>query len=54
MIFLIGLIALNISLFEDTLNGPNQLALLFSGAVAAVIGILYGNNWKDILEGINF
>ena len=53
MIFLIGLIALNISLFEDTLNGPNQLALLFSGAVAAIIGILYGNNWKDILEGIS-
>ena len=53
MIFLIGLIALNISLFEDTLNGPNQLTLLFSGAVAAIIGILYGNNWKDILEGIS-
>ena len=53
MIVLIGLIALNVSIFEDTLKGPNQLALLFSGAVAAIIGILYGNNWKDILEGIS-
>ena len=53
MIVLIGLIALNISIFEDTLNGPNQLALLFSGALAVIIGILYGSNWKDILKGIS-
>ena len=53
ILFLIGLLSINVSIFEDTLKGPNQLALLFSGAVAAIIGILYGNNWKDILEGIS-
>ena len=54
ILFLIGLISINVYLYgDDSLGGSNQLALLFSGALAAIIGILYGNNWKDILEGIS-
>ena len=54
ILFLIGLLSINVYLYgDDSLGGSNQLALLFSGALAAIIGILYGNNWKDILEGIS-
>ena len=54
ILFLIGLLSINVYLYGDnSLGGSNQLALLFSGAVAAIIGIFYGNHWKDILEGIS-
>ena len=54
ILFLIGLISINVYLYGDeSLGGSNQLALLFSAALAAIIGIFYGNNWKDILEGIS-
>jgi NhaC family Na+:H+ antiporter len=54
ILFLIGLLSINVYLYgDDSLGGSNQLSLLFSGALAAIIGILYGNNWKDILEGIS-
>ena len=54
ILFLIGLLSINVYLYgDDSLGGSNQLALLFSGALAAIIGVLYGNNWKDILEGIS-
>ena len=54
ILFLIGLLSINVYLYgDDSLGGSNQLSLLFSGTLAAIIGILYGNNWKDILEGIS-
>tara|TARA_B100000700_G_scaffold291686_1_gene350926 strand:- start:1392 stop:2951 length:1560 start_codon:yes stop_codon:yes gene_type:complete len=54
ILFLIGLLSINVYLYgDDSLGGSNQLALLFSGSLAAIVGILYGNNWKDILEGIS-
>ena len=54
ILFLVGLLSINVYLYgDDSLGGSNQLALLFSGALAAIIGILFGNNWKDILEGIS-
>ena len=54
ILFLIGLLSINVYLYgDDSLGGSNQLSLLFSAAFAAIIGILYGNKWKDILEGIS-
>ena len=54
ILFLIGLLSINVYLYGDnSLGGSNQLSLLFSGTLAAIIGVLYGNNWKDILEGIS-
>ena len=54
ILFLIGLLSINVYLYgDDSLGGSNQLALLFSGALAAIIGTIYGNKWKDILEGIS-
>jgi Na+:H+ antiporter, NhaC family len=39
-------------MYENAIGGANQLALLFSGALAASIGIYYGSKWKNIIEGI--
>ena len=37
---------------DDAIGGANQLALLFSGALAAIIGMSYGSKWENIIEGI--
>ena len=36
---------------ENSLGGPNQIALLFSAAIAIIIGIINGQ-WKNILNTI--
>ena len=52
ILFLIILLSINVVMYEDPISGSNQLALLLSGALAAVIGLYYGSKWKDIMEGI--
>lgn len=37
---------------DDALSGSNQFILLISGAVAAMVGVLNGFGWKDIIAGI--
>lgn len=54
IIFLIGLLSVNVYLFGDnSLGGANQLALMFVGAVAVIIGLATGQKWENILEGIS-
>ena len=54
IIFLIILLSINVYLYgDDSLGGANQLALLLAGAVAVIIGIKSGSNWKTIIEGIS-
>jgi NhaC family Na+:H+ antiporter len=53
IIFLMILLTLNVAIYNDAVNGANQLALLFSGALAAIIGVNYGAKWKTIIEGIS-
>ena len=53
IIFLIVLLSINVMIYEDALSGANQLALLFSGAIASTIGIYYGVKWNKIVEGIS-
>src|SRR5690606_33314029 len=50
VLFLMGLLVFNIVLFKDgATGGPNQLALLISGAFAAIIGIfVLKRNYDDI------
>ena len=51
VIFLMGLLIFNIILFkDDATGGPNQLALLASGALAAVIGIFVLKRPYDEIE----
>ena len=53
ILFLIVLLSFNVVMYDNAIGGSNQLALLFSGALAAIIGIYYGIKWKDIIEGIS-
>ena len=53
ILFLIVLLLFNVVMYDNAIGGSNQLALLFSGALAAIIGICYGSKWNDIIEGIS-
>ena len=52
ILFLIILLSINVVMYDDPIGGSNQLALLLSGALAAVIGLYYGSKWENIMEGI--
>ena len=54
ILVLVGLLAVNVLLVygDDALSGANQLALLISGGVAAIIALFNGYKWEDILKGI--
>ena len=52
IILLIFLLGTNVWLFGDnTLSGSNQLTLLFSAAIAALLGTFFGVKWEDMLKG---
>jgi len=53
IIFLIILLSVNVVIYNNAIGWGNQLALLFSGALAAIIGIFYGSKWKTIIKGIS-
>ena len=54
IIFLIGLLSFNVYLYGDnSISGANQIALILSGAIAAIIGIKYEVSWKVIIGGIS-
>jgi len=48
IVFLIGLIGLNVYYVEDTLTGANQIALLLAATIASIIAVFLGHNWLDI------
>jgi Na+:H+ antiporter, NhaC family len=53
IIVLITLLVLNRIIYGDnTLGGSNQMTLLFSAAVAAIIAGKIGYKWEEIFEGI--
>ena len=53
IVCLIALLALNVVLFgDDTLSGANQIVLLLSAAIASLIAISLGHNWKDIRKSM--
>lgn len=54
VVFLIALLSINVLLVfqDDALAGSNQFILLLSGAVAALLGVLNGTSWNDIMTGI--
>ncbi len=54
IIFLIILLSINVYLYGDnSLGGANQLSLLFSGAIAGIIGVKYGESWGKIIDGVS-
>ncbi len=53
IIFLILLLSINVGLFGSySLDGSNQIVLILSGAVAALMAFRLGFTWDEIQEGI--
>lgn len=53
VVVLIALLAASVTLFhDDSSYGPNQIALLLSAMVAAIIALKNGHQWHDIEKGI--
>ena len=53
IIFLMVLLSLNVGLFgSDALGGSNQVVLILSAAVAALVAFRLGYTWEDLLKGI--
>ena len=52
IIILIILLSLNVILFDDTLGGANQIALLISAAIAGLIAHRLGLKWTRIREKV--
>lgn len=53
VVFLVGMLAASVYLFGDSSSGgANQIALILSAAVAAVIGVMNGHGWAHIERGI--
>ncbi len=52
ILILIILLTLNVFLFEDTLSGSNQIALLVAAAIAGIIAHRLGYKWGEIREKI--
>ena len=48
ILILIFLLTLNVFLFEDTLSGSNQMALIFAAAVAGIIAVRLGYHWETV------
>ncbi|MDG2085768.1 MAG: Na+/H+ antiporter NhaC [Flavobacteriales bacterium] len=53
ILILIILLSVNVIIFENAIGGPNQIALIFAGTIASIVGILYGCKWQKIIEGIS-
>ncbi len=48
ILFLIVLLTLNVILFEDTLAGPNQIALILAATFAGLIAMRLGYRWESV------
>ena len=52
LLFLIVLLTLNFILFDDTLAGANQVALLLSASIAGIIVSRNGQKWEDTMDNV--
>ena len=52
IIVLVILLTCNVFLFEDTLAGANQIALMLAAAIASVISVRLGLDWEKIRDKI--
>ena len=52
ILFLIGMLTMNVLYFEDTLSGANQIALLVAASIAGVIAFRLGFTWEIIRKKI--
>ena len=53
LVFLVGLLALNVAFYGDnSLGGANQMALLLSAGVATIVALFNGEKWQNLFDGI--
>ncbi|MGL1888365.1 MAG: Na+/H+ antiporter NhaC [Reichenbachiella sp.] len=53
IIFLVVFLSVNVAVFGDAaLDGSNQIVLILSGAVVALVAMRAGYSWEKILKGI--
>jgi len=52
LVLLVGLLVANVGFFADSTGGPNQIALLASAAVAALLARMFGVSYQDAISGI--
>lgn len=53
VVFLTILISINVTIFgDDSLSGSNQIVLVLSAAVAAIVAMHLGHKWVDLRAGI--
>lgn len=53
IIFLVVALFINVAIFKDAaLDGSNQIILILSGGVAALVALKLGMKWNEIQEGI--
>ena len=53
LIFLIILLAANVAFYgDDSLGGANQMALLLSAGVAAIVSMFHGGKWNELFDGV--
>jgi Na+:H+ antiporter, NhaC family len=53
VIFLTALISINVFIFgDDSLSGSNQIVLILSASVAAIVAMRLGFKWDHLLKGI--
>lgn len=53
LIFLVGLLGTNVAFYGDnSLGGANQMALLLSAGVAAIVSMFNGHRWDDLFDGV--
>lgn len=51
--FLVTMLVINVKIYGDnTLGGSNQMTLLLSGAVAAIVGLFHKIKWDDMFQGV--
>ena len=53
IVVLVLMLAININLFgEDSIGGPNQIALMMAAAVAGIIAFFHAHSWENIRKQI--
>jgi Na+:H+ antiporter, NhaC family len=53
VLVLISLLTMNVIIFgDDALFGSNQIVLIFSAAIAAILAMQYGSTWHELQDGI--
>lgn len=53
LLFLVGLLGTNVAFYGDnSLGGANQMALLLSAGVAAIVAMVNGHKWDKLFDGV--